>query len=113
MPASARCQMPPWPVPERQVPEYEFMRRHCLIYHKQTLVNISSFKPNLKKYILGIQSRTFSEFNVMGFYAYLFERDKYNFVDTNGWTYTPPIVNQYHSYTQFQEKEKEIIETLK
>jgi hypothetical protein len=94
------------------VPEYEFMRRHCLIYHKQTLVNISSFKPDLKKYILSIHSRHFSEFNVMGFYAYTYERDLYNFVDTKNWTYVPAIVNQYHSYTEFQEKEKEIVEIL-
>jgi hypothetical protein len=106
----------PWQKPTAdffgQVPEYEYMRRHCLIYHKETLINLSEFKKDLKNYILSIHSRTFSEFNVMGFYAYLYERDKYNFVDTKNWTYTPAIVNQYHSYTQFLEKEKEIIEIL-
>jgi hypothetical protein len=107
----------PWQKPTAdfigQVPEFEFMRRHCLIYHKDTLVNLVTwFKQDLKSYILGITSRTFSEFNVMGFYAYLYERDKYNFVDTKNWTYTPAIVNQYHSYSQFLEKENEIIEIL-
>jgi hypothetical protein len=106
----------PWQKPTSdffgKVPEFEFMRRHCLIYHKQTLVNLCEYKKDLKFYVLSITSRTFSEFNVMGFYAYLFERDKYNFVDTKDWTYTPAIVNQYHSYTQFQEKEQEIIAIL-
>jgi hypothetical protein len=106
----------PWQKPTSeffsQVPEFEFMRRHCLIYHKQTLVNLEGYKKDLKNYVLSILSRTFSEFNVIGFYAYLFERDKYNFVNTNGWAYTPAIVNQYHSYTQFQEKEQEIIAIL-
>jgi glycosyltransferase involved in cell wall biosynthesis len=101
----------PWQKPTAdfigQVPEFEFMRRHCFIYHKKTLSNLLHwFKGDLKKYVL---SRTeFSEFNAIGFYAYLFERDKYNFIDTKDWTYTPAIVNQYHSYTEYEAKVNEI-----
>jgi glycosyltransferase involved in cell wall biosynthesis len=103
----------PWQRPTAdfigQIPEYEFMRRHCLIYHKDTLVNLENwFNGDLKEYILSRPGGTFSEFNVIGFYAYLNEKDKYNFVNTNNWEYVPAIVNQYHSYTQFQEKESEI-----
>jgi glycosyltransferase involved in cell wall biosynthesis len=103
----------PWQKPTAdfigQVPEFEFMRRHCFIYHRQTLVNLYNwFKGDLKKHILSRVNREFSEFNAIGFYAYLFERDKYNFVNTKDWVYTPAIVNQYHSYTEYETKVREI-----
>jgi glycosyltransferase involved in cell wall biosynthesis len=108
----------PWQKPTAEflgkVPEFEFMRRHCFIYHRQTLANLEKwFKKDLKEYILSRPGGTFSEFNVIGFFAYLFERDRYNFIDTKDWAYVPAIVNQYHSYTQFEEKEQEIIGLIK
>jgi glycosyltransferase involved in cell wall biosynthesis len=107
----------PWKEPTAdfmgQVPEYEFMRRHCFIYHKETLSNlIAWFKKDLKTYVMSRPSNHFSEFNVIGFYAYLFEMDRYNFVNTKDWEYVPAIVNQYHSYTEFEAKENEIKKML-
>jgi len=67
---------------------FEFMRRNCLIYHRSTLVNINQWQPNLEFIVM--RSERFSEFNLIGAYAYKNEREKYNFVNTKGWVYTPP-----------------------
>lgn len=68
--------------------QYEFMRRNNCIYHKSTLESIWNYEPNLKYIILN--SERFSEFNVLGAYAFKFENDKYNFVNTDNWSYVPP-----------------------
>lgn len=68
--------------------QYEFMRRNNCIYHRNTLESIWNYEPNLKYIILN--SERFSEFNVLGAYAFKFENDKYNFVNTDNWEYTPP-----------------------
>lgn len=68
--------------------QYEMMRRNCLIYHRSTLESIEQYEPNLKHIILN--SEHFSEFNVMSAYAWKYERDKYNFVNTDNWDYTDP-----------------------
>lgn len=120
MTSYAEMQGCPWQIPTAEfigtVPEFEFMRRHVLIYHKSTLENLegwfTTLRGNLKEYILSRPGGTFSEFNCMGFFAYLYEREKYSFLNTKDWTYVPAIVNQYHSYTQFEEKEAEIRKTL-
>lgn len=68
--------------------QYEMMRRNCLIYHRSTLEAIEQYEPNLKYIILN--SERFSEFNAMSAYAWKYERDKYNFVNTDNWEYTEP-----------------------
>lgn len=68
--------------------QYEMMRRNCLIYHRSTLEAIEKYEPNLKYIILN--SERFSEFNAMSAYAWKYEREKYNFVNTDNWTYTQP-----------------------
>lgn len=67
---------------------FEGMRRNCMILHKSTLGNISLWRPDLEKTVMGMKS--FSEFNLMSNYAYKYERDNYNFVNTDDWTYVPP-----------------------
>lgn len=75
---------------------YEFMRRNTLIYHRSTLVNLNNWNNDLKGIIM--HSQKFSEFNLMGAYAWTFERDKYNFVNTDDWQYVPPKAIQVWSH---------------
>lgn len=94
-----------WKVPteafmKESVP-YEMMRRNCLIYHRSTLVNISEYAPDLEKIVMG--SHRFSEFNAMSAYAYKYERDKYNFIDTGNWKYTEPKAVQVWSHASKNE----------
>ena len=87
---------------------HEFMRRHGLTYHRDTLTNFQDwFKGDLKRYIISKENRQFSEFNVLGAYAYMFENDKYSFVDTDDWEYVDCVVKQYWSYSGMTEKEKQ------
>jgi len=76
--------------------EFEFMRRNCLIYHRSTLVELNKWNPGLEKIIMA--STRFSEFNLIGAYAWKFERNNYNFVCTDGWTYTEPKAIQVWSH---------------
>lgn len=79
---------------ERQ--EFEFMRRLPLIYHRSTLEAISAMPINLEEYILN--SGRFSEFNVIGAYAFRHQREQYNFVNTDDWTYVAPMGIQLWSH---------------
>lgn len=94
---------------------HEYMRRHGLIYHKSTLANFQDwFEGDLKRYIISKPNRSFSEFNVLGAYANLFENEKYSFVDTDNWTYVDPVVKQYWSYSGMTEsEEKELKDIIK
>lgn len=80
--------------------QWEFMRRNCLIYHRETLVKISEYQPNLEHIIM--TGERFSEFNAIGAYAFKYEREKYNFVNTDNWDFVPPKAVQYHSYTEYE-----------
>lgn len=89
---------------KEQVP-YEFMRRNCCIYHRSTLVAIGEYAPDLDKTI--ISADKFSEFNCMGAFAYKYERDKYNFVNTDDWTFVPAKAVQLWSHASKKEGESE------
>ncbi len=73
----------------------EFMRRNSMIYYRSTLEAIEKWKPDLQEYIM--QQQSFSEFNFFGAWAYKYEREKYNFVDTDTWAYVPPKSEQVWS----------------
>lgn len=75
---------------------YEFMRRNCCIYHRSTLVAIGEYAPDLDKTI--ISAEKFSEFNCMGAFAYKYERENYNFVNTDNWTFVPAKAEQLWSH---------------
>lgn len=75
---------------------YEFMRRNCLIYHRDTLIEISKYAPGIEQTIMN--SERFSEFNAIGAFAFKYERDRYTFINTNTWTYTPPKAIQVWSH---------------
>jgi hypothetical protein len=76
--------------------QYEFMRRNCMVYHRSTLVAIEQYEPHLESIVMS--SGRFSEFNCMGAYAYKYEREKYNFVNTDDWKYVPPKATQTWSH---------------
>jgi Family of unknown function (DUF6492) len=90
----------------REPVQYEFMRRLPLIYHRSTLVAISEYQPDLERVIM--QSDRYSEFNIMGAYAYKFERDKYNFINTDSWSYVPPVCEQVWSHATDEEGADEL-----
>jgi hypothetical protein len=75
---------------------YEFMRRVPVIYHASTLNKIALQYPNLEYMIM--ESERFSEFNLMGAWAYKYDRENYTFINTDNWTYTPPHAVQLWSW---------------
>lgn len=77
--------------------DFEFMRRFPLVYHRDTLVKISEFAPDIESTIM--QSIRFSEFNCIGAYAFKNERDRYKFINTDDWVYVPPVVEQVWSHS--------------
>lgn len=79
---------------------WEFMRRNCLIYYRETLVNISTWKSNLE--LLVMSSARFSEYNLIGAWAFKNENHNYSFVNTEEWTYVPPKAEQLWSHATKQ-----------
>ncbi len=85
--------------------EFEFMRCQPLVYHTSTLVNLwkehsEHFMPLLKS----AKNRQFSEFNLMGAYAYKYENQHYSFINTrNEIPYNPMI--QFWSYSGMNNKD--------
>lgn len=68
--------------------EFEFMRRLPFCYHSSTLKSLREYMKDkhgkeLNAYIEEQPNRAFSEFNVVGAFADKFERDKYDFQDTD------------------------------
>lgn len=90
--------------------EYEFMRRNGLIFKKSTLDNIAKEYPDLERQIM--LSARFSEFNMLGAYAFFNELDQYNFINTDDWKYTEPVVRQYWSWGGIEKVEAEINQLL-
>lgn len=81
----------PWkPIVEKflgQPVEFEFMRRHPTLVPRWLLVALRSFCASkhgvtLDKYVMSQPHRAFSEFNVLGAFAYAFHRDKFHWVNT-------------------------------
>lgn len=75
---------------------WDFMRRNTCIYHKSTLENLNKWEPHLDMIIMGAER--FSEFNLIGAYSYKYEKEKYNFINTDDWEYVPPKAEQLWSY---------------
>jgi hypothetical protein len=83
---------------------YEFMRKNCLVFRKQTLIDIHTQYPNLQEIIMN--SIRFSEFNTIGAWAFKNEFDNYSFINTT--TNPPPPANhiQFWSYSNLNEKDR-------
>lgn len=65
----------------REEIRYEFMRRSGQLFYKSSLENIAKHFPNLEDYAISQPYRQFSEFNIMGFYCFKNEKEKYKFID--------------------------------
>jgi hypothetical protein len=97
-------------------PDYEFMRRHPFILWRETLAGCRRYLEGqhgpLANYLLnmpgGGSAFEFSEFNCLGFYAWLFENERYWFIDvsrpeqhgsTIGTVVKDNPIDQHHSWT--------------
>jgi hypothetical protein len=80
--------------------EYEFMRRLPLIYHRSTIETVEKLKPNIEHYIMNQEN--FSEFNVIGAWAFENHRDLYRFLNTDESEPERPLARQFHSYTEWE-----------
>ena len=91
--------------------KFEFMRRLPFVYHRSTLVNLAQWinKP-LKQFVMS--HNEFSEFNVIGAFAYYFEFDQYTFIDTDNWTYVEPLLRQFWSLEGWEKNKAEIVNIL-
>ncbi len=85
---------------------WEYMRRLGLIYHRETLVNLNNWIPNLEDIIM--KSERFSEFNLLGAFANKFENHKYRWVNTDNWSYVPPVFEQVWSHATKEEGAEEL-----
>lgn len=77
--------------------QFEFMRRLPLVYHRSTIETIYNLVPDLERRIM--TSERWSEFNCFGAWAFRHEKDKYRFVNTDNWTYSPSISRQFWSHS--------------
>lgn len=59
--------------------EFEFMRRAPQLLHKSTLEHFAELFPNIEEYAIRQPHRQFSEFNILGFFAWKHEKEKYHF----------------------------------
>jgi len=86
--------------------KFEYMRRNQLCYHRDSLIHIGQWRPDLETLIM--RSEKFSEFNLIGAYCNVFENDKYTWTNTDDWQYIPPLAEQVWSHSN---KEKGASET--
>ncbi len=94
------------------VPEFEYMRRHGLIYHRETLMNIQTKFPKMNDHIMTRPARHFSEFNVMGAFAEHFEPERYIWKDTETTPFKHGTFHQFWSYSGCTEEEKQRMEKM-
>lgn len=69
-------------------PEYEFMRRHPFLLPRWLLADLREFcvkqhGVELKDYVMAQPYREFTEFNILGMYAYEYHRDRFEWLDTS------------------------------
>ncbi len=71
----------------RKMPEHEFMRRNCIIYPRFIYAEFREFMLKthglpMEAYVMSQPNNEFSEFNVLGFYAWLYHRDALHWHNT-------------------------------
>jgi hypothetical protein len=87
---------------------YEFMRRNCLIYFRDTISTIHIQYPNLEEIIMS-SSIGFSEFNAIGAWAFKNEKDRYTFINSREVAPKPQKYIQFWSPTNINDQDlKEI-----
>lgn len=92
--------------------EWEYMRRHGLVYHRRTLMKIQELYPKINDYIMSRPARHFSEFNFMGAFAEFYEPNDYIWKDTATNEFIPERLKQFWSYSGCTKEEQEEMEKL-
>lgn len=115
-PGAASWLKPTWRAMQVK-PEWEFMRRHPFVFWRETIQGCREYLEGihgpLHEWLINLGTGTeqvFSEFNCLGFYAWLHETDRYWFLNVKeyerfaGTKYGPQLlsenpVEQFHSWT--------------
>lgn len=92
------------------VPEHEFMRRHPFLYPRWLYAELRAYLEarhgqSLEAYIVSRPYRSFSEFNVLGAYAWEKHHDKFTWMDPFA---GPTYVRQFRSWDGLETHEEEI-----
>lgn len=90
--------------------EYEFMRRLPMMYHRSTIEKIYNLCPFLEDLIM--QTKGFSEFNAIGAWAFMHEKDKYRFTNTDNWKFVENPAIQLWSWDRGKESEEDKIKQI-
>lgn len=88
-------------------PSYEFMRTFPIVHRTETVRKLSEAYPLLAAHGAGITNRAFSEFNMLGAFAYKHNHPYCFTEDVKPWP-----CKQYWSYTGLKPEERIEIETL-
>ncbi len=97
-------------------PEWEYMRRHPLMYHTDHLSQLRNFlqikhTKRLETYILEQPNNAFSEFNVLGAFCERYYSQMYSFQDTSIDLPKPKIL-QFWSHDWHNGNRDKILETI-
>lgn len=97
--------------------EYEFMRRHPLVYYSSTLKALRNYikqvhQKEISDYIQRQSNKSFSEFNTLGAYANKFENDRYYFQDTETEELPTLYVRQFWSWGGITDEVKNEIQDI-
>lgn len=90
---------------------HEYMRRHPFLYLRETLENIDRDFP-VEEYVTKQPYRQFSEFNAIGAYIDINEKEKYSIIDTETISMPEPFLKQFWSWSGLTSKEKKEIELI-
>jgi hypothetical protein len=89
----------------QECPEHEFMRRHGIMIPRWAL---AAFREHIQQlhgitsdaYIMNVPRHEFSEFNCIGFYLWLYHRDKIAWHDTSTMGVPPCPIEQSWSWSE-------------
>ncbi len=94
-----------------KVPPFEFMRRQPFMLPRWLTKDLREWcefqhSKDIEDYVM--EKGVFSEFNVLGHHAWLFHRDKFNWIDTSIEVLPPPVTFQMWSHDPIEKNIKEI-----
>ncbi len=87
----------------QEYPEHEFMRRHGQLLPRWAYGAFRDFIQNahgmtMTEYVMSQPGHEYSEFNTMGFYLWLYHRDKISWWDTSVEGVPPAVMDQHWSW---------------
>ena len=89
---------------------HEFMRRPGQLFKATTLQNFNQKFHDIEKYIMTQPHNHFSEFNVLGYFAWKYEQNDYTFIDLSKTEAPIMKCKQYWSWSGMTKQEKEELE---